>query len=50
MIFIKKQKVMGRAKKKLKKAPSRSKILKIARLINSNLNVIKKLEQDLLSQ
>lgn len=38
---------MGRARKKLKKAPSRSKILKISQLITSNLKVIKKIEEGL---
>jgi len=36
---------MGRSRKKLKKAPSRSKILKISKLITSNLEVIKKIEE-----
>jgi hypothetical protein len=38
---------MGRARKKLKKAPSRSKIVKLSKRMTLNLEIIRQIEQDL---
>lgn len=38
---------MGRARKKLKKTPSRSKIVKLSKRMTLNLEIIRQIEQDL---